>query len=253
MYLLFANPASGFIQYYPVATNQAGIALAAELQVPVGDYAIFANLNGLPTGWENFPQGLTLTLTPTPAYGYAMPGAKNEASVLVKLNNYAAVEQTCNGWIGPLLAAQATLPEVDRIPEVQSVITQQNVLADTLQSKLIAIAAATTPTQLEAITDIQTGILSTGRGGAPEGENDLNPSFYVEFNSETITEAQTQLYIPGTNTTLSYGQYVPGQFDSPGTCFNPGDYRVQIRVVATGVIIAQFECPLAPVNVDVTF
>jgi hypothetical protein len=182
-----------------------------------------------------------------------MPGAKNEASVLVKLNNYAAVEQTCNGWIGPLLAAQATLPEVDRIPEVQSVITQQNVLADTLQSKLIAIAAATTPTQLEAITDIQTGILSTGRGGAPEGENDLNPSFYVEFNSETITEAQTQLYIPGTNTTLSYGQYVPGQFDSPGTCFNPGDYRVQIRVVATGVIIAQFECPLAPVNVDVTF
>jgi hypothetical protein len=69
-----------------------------------------------------------------------------------------------------------------------------------------------------------------------------------------MTEAETELYIPGTSTTLSYGQFVPGQFDSPGNCFNLGDYTVQIRQAATGFVLAEFECPLATVvNVDIPF
>ena len=55
------------------------------------------------------------------------------------------------------------------------------------------------------------------------------------------------------DTVISYGT-IPNGFTSDGDCFTTGDYRVQIRVVATGVIITQFEFPLAvEYNEDITF
>jgi hypothetical protein len=69
-----------------------------------------------------------------------------------------------------------------------------------------------------------------------------------------LTEAETELYIPGTNIVISYGVVVPNGFTSNGDCFTLGDYRVQIREVATGMVISEFVCPLAvSANVDVAF
>jgi hypothetical protein len=103
-------------------------------------------------------------------------------------------------------------------------------------------------------TPAASGILSTGRGGDGDGPLDLNNSFYTEFNSVSMTEAETELYVPGTSTVITYGAVVPNGFTSNGDCFNSGDYLIQIREVATGTVIAEFECPLAvAANVDVPF
>ena len=101
-------------------------------------------------------------------------------------------------------------------------------------------------------TPTASGLLFTGRGIS--GPLDLNPSYYNEFNSTTLTEAETELFIPATSTVLTYGNPVPGEFDSGGDCFTTGNYTVQIRQAATGFVLAEFECPLATVvNVDVAF
>ena len=72
---------------------------------------------------------------------------------------------------------------------------------------------------------------------------DLDSSYYVSFSSTSLTEADTELYIPGTSTVVTYGAYVPGEFDTPPGAFALGDYVIQIREVATSSIIAEFECP----------
>jgi hypothetical protein len=69
-----------------------------------------------------------------------------------------------------------------------------------------------------------------------------------------MTEAETELYVPGTSTVITYGAVVPNGFTSNGDCFVLGDYQVQIREVATGMVISEFECPLAVEhNEDVPF
>ena len=78
-------------------------------------------------------------------------------------------------------------------------------------------------------------------------------SYYTAFNSVSMTGSETEIYIPGTATVLAYGSGGPGQFDSYGNCFNPGDYIMQIRETATSMVIASFECPLNPAGEDVAF
>jgi len=105
-----------------------------------------------------------------------------------------------------------------------------------------------------SFTPLAFGILSTGRGGDGDGPLDLNNSFYTQFNSTTLTESETELYVPGTSTVISYGVVVPNGFTSNGDCFTLGDYRVQIRQAATGFVLAEFVCPLAPEhNEDIPF
>jgi hypothetical protein len=96
------------------------------------------------------------------------------------------------------------------------------------------------------------GSLFTGRG-AGLGPEDLNVSYYTEFNSSSLSEAETELYVPGTDTVIAYGSGGPGQFDSAGNCFSEGDYMIQIRQVSTGFVLAQFEVPLNPSGENVAF
>jgi hypothetical protein len=102
---------------------------------------------------------------------------------------------------------------------------------------------------------IASGVIFTGRG-AGFGPQDLNVSNYSEFNSESLAEADTELYVPGTDTVLPYvvdPETGEGYFDSPGNCFNPGDYLIQIRQVSDSFVIAEFEVPLNPAGEDVFF
>jgi len=95
------------------------------------------------------------------------------------------------------------------------------------------------------------GIIFTGRG-AGLGPLDMNVSYFVEWNSTTVTESDTELYIPGTATVIPYDSYAGG-FDSMGNCFTLGNYTVQVRQASTGFVLAEYECPLAPAGVNVSF
>lgn len=96
------------------------------------------------------------------------------------------------------------------------------------------------------------GTIFTGRGSGL-GPLDMNVSYYAEWNSTTILENDTELYVPGTDTVITYGSGGPNQFDSAGNCFTTGDYQVQIRQVSTGFVLAEYECPLSPSGENVEF
>jgi len=181
---------------------------------------------------------------------YSLPTAKVSASNQVKAQTATEQQAALEGYTSEVLASQAILPELSRTPEIQVVLEAVNDLNTTLQANLTAIAAATTIDEINNTVNPPTGIINIGRGSA--GPLDLNNSYYTEFNSTSMTEAETELYVPGTTTVIPYGS-IPYGFDSIGNCFAVGDYLIQIREVATGSVIAEFECPLAPANVDVAF
>jgi len=84
------------------------------------------------------------------------------------------------------------------------------------------------------------GVINTGRSGA--SVNDLAPSYFPTLNNlpAGATEADLELYVPGTDTVISYNPELPEpfKFDSLGNCFNTGDYRLVIRVAATSQVLA---------------
>ena len=190
----------------------------------------------------------TWLATPLP-----LPTAKANGTEEVQTTANAGVADivTASGYSAEVLSAAGAMLEVDRPAVYQTVIAEQQVVTDNLAVQVEAIAAATTVDEINNIVNPPTGILSTGRGSS--GPLDLNVSEYTEFNSTTLTEADTELYIPGTSTVINYGEFVPNKFDSAGNCFLLGNYLVQIREVATSLVLAEFECPLNAENVDISF
>jgi hypothetical protein len=126
------------------------------------------------------------------------------------------------------------------------------VISDKLGSQISEVNAAATVDEINNIVNPPTGTLFTGRG-AGIGPEDLNESYYTAFNSVSLTEADTEWYIPGTATVIPYGIPNPGEFDSLGDCFAVGDYLMQIRETSTARVIAEFECPLNPAGEDMGF
>ena len=185
-----------------------------------------------------------------------LPTAQNYATAEVKntANQQVSDIVAISGYSAEVLAAAGAELEGARPAVYQTVIAAEQVITDQLALDVAAIAAATTVDEINNIVNPPTGILSTGRGGDGDGPLDLNNSFYTEFNSVSMTEAETELYVPGTSTVITYGAVVPNGFTSNGDCFVLGDYQVQIREVATGMVISEFECPLAVEhNEDVPF
>ena len=90
------------------------------------------------------------------------------------------------------------------------------------------------------------GTISGSRTG-----NDFNDSYYVTFYSDTLTEDDTELFIPATSTVISY--ILPNQFNGTSDAFNTGDYLVQIRQSSTGFVLAEYICPAGPPDVVVSF
>jgi hypothetical protein len=198
----------------------------------VGDYA--------EQGW---------TATPLP-----LATAKENGVVEVKsqTNSELAAVLTANGLSNDVVSAVSSQEAVDRPTRFQDVLDVMTALTNALDANITAIDAATTVDEINNIVNVPTGILFTGRG-AGIGPEDLNVSYYNEFNSVSLTESDTELYVPGTATTIAYGSGGPGQFDSFGNCFNPGDYLMQIRETATSRVIAEFEVPLNPAGENVPF
>jgi len=247
-YVIVIPPDAGN-QIYSILPGQTAASIAASGGVT--DPALFQEFaeSDFDAACYNFPSAFTLTAG---VVGFSLPYAKDTASAQAKSETTTQQAAALAGYTPEVLAAQATLPELSRTPEIQASIEVVNLLNDTLQANLAAIAAATTIDEVNNIVNPPTGLLFTGRGSGL-GPQDLNVSYYTEFNSVSMTEAETELYVPGTSTVISYGSGDPGQFDSTGNCFALGDYTIQIRETSTSQVIAEFECPLAPAGVDVAF
>lgn len=246
--LVFVD-ANGITCIYEIGAGQTAASQAATVGVTDPDfYAEFESTDFDPACY-NFPGAFTLTLG---VVGFDLNTAKEIADGILKSRSTAAELAVLNGYSPLSLASQAALAEVNRLPVIQAAIASVNALAVSLQAKLTAIAAATTIGEVNNVVYPTTGILFTGRGSGRRPE-DLNVSYYTEFDSSSTTEAETELYIPGTGIVVPYGSGGPGQFDTMGDCFNVGDYRLQVRESATNYVIAEIVVPLNPAGEDVAF
>jgi hypothetical protein len=196
-------------------------------------------------------EGAVRVYTPDPK---PLPEAKENASyeVIEAANNEQAQIVATSGFSTDTLTAVSSQDPLSRPIEYQATFDAMVAVSDQLASNLSAIDAATTVDEINNIVNKPTGTLFTGRG-AGLGPEDLNVSYYTAFNSVSMTEAETELFVPGTSTVIAYGSGGPGQFDSTGNCFNPGDYLIQVRETATGMVIAEFDVPLNPAGEDVAF
>ena len=230
-----------------------------------------------PTGVQ--PANTTLLVPPTPADGQtlqwsgsawvlasfditlSLPEAKfdlinqtntdSAAAVVVQLSGYSPVQQAT--------APDITLLNTLDYPGVN--MGEYQTYVDDISAPVIAtINSATNISELYPINPAalpftpesgSSGTIFTGRGSG-EAPLALNVSYYTVFNSMLITESETELYVPGTSTVIPYGSS-PGGFVSIGNCFTLGNYLLQIRETATGSVIAEFECPLDPAGVNVSF
>jgi hypothetical protein len=118
------------------------------------------------------------------------------------------------------------------------------------------IDAATTVDQINDILHpTPGGILFTGRGTGGVNEN-LIESYFVDFEpgSLGITEADTELYIPGSGTVISYGSGGAGKFAATPNAFAVGNYVMQVRVTATGQVVGNdIQVPYNPSGENRTF
>jgi hypothetical protein len=186
-----------------------------------------------------------------------LPTAKVNATgeVKVQSNESADALVTSSGVNLDIWTGAASQLEVDRPPLYNTLLGAMTTIGDSLAASLTAIDSATSVDELNNIVNPPSGTLNTGRGQGL-GPLDLNPSYLKIFTSTTLTPADTELYVPGTSTVIPYdaGLPAPYTFDSLGDCFASGDYELQLRVAATGAVIAAFTIPLAvSVNVDLPF
>jgi hypothetical protein len=189
----------------------------------------------------------------------AVPKPLPEAIV----NGSNELKQASNGELDLLLCdcginndvvtAVASQDALSRPARFQDVLDAMTAVTDSLDSNLTAVETATSVDEINNIVNKPTGVLFTGRG-AGIGPEDLNVSYYTAFNSVSMTEADTELYVPSTATVIAYGSGGPGQFDSFGNAFNlGGPYTMQIRETATSMVIAEIVVPLNPAGEDVAF
>jgi hypothetical protein len=181
----------------------------------------------------NFPLAFTFV---GDVVGFDLLTAKVTASTQVKNTTASEQATVLAGYTPEVLAAQATLPELSRTPEIQAAIVEVNDLNTTLQANLTAIAAATTIDEVNNIVNPPTGTISTSRTG-----NDFNDSSYITFYSASLAEDDTELFMPATSTVIPY--ILPTQFNGFSEAFGGGNYTVQIRETSTGRVLAEFICP----------
>ena len=178
-------------------------------------------------------------------------------------NGSTELKQSANGELDTILCdcginndvvtAVASQDLVDRPARFQDVLDVMTAVTDSLDSNLTAVESATTVDEINDIVNPPTGLLFTGRG-AGLGPEDLNVSYYTAWNSVSMLESDTELYVPSTSTVIAYGSGGPTGFDSAGDCFNVGGpYVIQIRQASTSRVIAEFEVPLNPAGEDVAF
>lgn len=183
-----------------------------------------------------------------------LPEAKENASIELKQRADEATQViVANSYLSnEVLTSVSSQVVASRPAFLQVTFDEMTTVSDNLGADLAAVDACTTVDEVNNVVNKPSGLLFTGRGSGL-GPEDLNVSYYNEFNSVSMTGSETELYVPGTATVIPYGSGGPNAFDSMGNAFNPGDYLMQIRETATSRVIAEFEVPLNPTGENVAF
>lgn len=163
-------------------------------------------------------------------------------SVKAKANALVDLGACACGYTNDLLTAIASLPEVDRPARFQAELLAMAKVGLKLDLEIIAINAATTVDEVNDIVNPPTGTINLSRTG-----EDLNAATFSAFSSMTLTEAGTELFVPGTSTTISWSGT---DFPATPAAFNVGDYAIQLRQVANGLVIKEFEVTTTPTDHD---
>lgn len=189
--------------------------------------------------------------TPLPLETAKITGS-NEAKNTA--NNQEATIVAQSGLSPEVLTAVSSQDPLARPAQFQTVLDAMAVVSNNLDANLTAIDAATSVDEINAIVHNPYGVLNTGRGGPGQaGPRDLNLSYFTEVNDlPGFTQADLELYVPGTDTTISYTDDLPEpfHFDSAGNCFNNNDWRLVIRYAGGGAVISTITVPQGA-NVDV--
>jgi hypothetical protein len=200
-------------------------------------YATFAE-SDFDAACYNFVKGFSLT---DGVVSYSLPNAKSQASSIVKGQHAATESAATAGYSDTAIAAQSGLAEGDRLPEIQAVISEVNFLAYQLSDNLTKIDAASDIETVYNIVQQPSGVINTGRGGTGQaGPQDLNLSYFTELsNMPGYTQADLELYVPGTDTVIPYNPELPAPytFDSAGECFAPDDDLLVVRYAGGGPVI----------------
>lgn len=185
-----------------------------------------------------FPSGFSLS---EGVVSYDLAPVKPMASSIVKEQHRATEQAVTANYSDTAIASQSGLPEGERIPEIQAVISEVNFLAYQLSDNLAKIDAANDVETVYNIVQQPSGVINTGRGGSGQaGPLDLNLSYFPTLNDlPGYTQADLELYIPGTQTVISYDPELPAPytFDSAGNCFAQNDYRLVIRYAGGGAVL----------------
>jgi hypothetical protein len=172
---------------------------------------------------------------------HSLVNAKAQAVDITKSNHAATEAAVTAGYSDTAIASQSGLAEGDRLPEIQAVISEVNFLAYQLSDNLAAIDAASDIETVYNIVQQPSGVINTGRGGTGQaGPLDLNLSYFVSLdNMPGYTQADLELYVPGTDTVIPYDPELPAPytFDSAGECFAPDDDLLVVRYAGGGPVI----------------
>jgi hypothetical protein len=185
-----------------------------------------------------FPAGFSLS---NGVVSYSLTLAKELAVDITKTNHAAQEKAVTAGYSDTAIASQSGLPEGDRLPEIQAVISEVNFLAYQLSDNLAKIDAASDIETVYNIVQQPSGVINTGRGGTGQaGPLDLNLSYFVTLdNMPGYSQSDLELYVPGTDTVIPYDPELPAPytFDSAGTCFAPDDDLLVVRYAGGGPVI----------------
>jgi hypothetical protein len=222
-------------QVYHIAPGKTAESVAA--QSGVTDPAFYKEFpkSDFDGACYSFPSGFSLS---NGVVSYSLTNAKAQAVDITKANHAATESAATAGYSNTAIAAQSGLAEGDRLPEIQAVISEVNFLAYQLSDNLAKIDAATDIETVYNIVQQPSGVINTGRGGSGQaGPLDLNLSYFVSLdNMPGYTQADLELYVPGTDTVIPYNPELPAPytFDSAGECFAPDDYILVVRYAGGG-------------------
>jgi hypothetical protein len=220
--------------------NPGRTAAQVAAQSGVTDPALYKQFNesDFDGACYSFPSGFSLS---NGVVSYSLTPAKAQASTIVKVQHETTEAAVTAGYSDTAIAAQSGLAEGDRLPEIQAVISEVNFLAYQLSDNLAKIDAASDIETVYNIVQQPSGVINTGRGGTGQaGPQDLNLSYFVTLdNMPGYTQADLELYVPGTDTVIPYDPELPAPytFDSAGECFAPDDDLLVVRYAGGGPVI----------------
>lgn len=217
---------------FELQPGQTGAEVAALYGWAAGTWQEFAYTDFDPACY-NFPGAFTLVAN---VVGFDLPTAKTIANAQVQQQAGTEQQTALAGYTAEVLAAQATLPEVNRTPAIQTAIETVNSLNDTLQAQLATITASTTIDQVNGVVNPPdpvptiSGQLHITRTGL-----DLTNAFFHTVTG--VSDTAIQLRLVPTSQTLYYIE--PDGYTPTANAFTLGNYGIELLCSST--VIGTFD------------